>query len=145
MEEIFQGIIKVLWQIIVPLVGFFLILDLLGGRKVLRNIVHLYRQHKEPFDKENATLIFENTGIHPDFIKTLYRLYYRNPHLQGERLVSFTFPLTASEMKMVSLLVYNNGYSVRSLQMPEGTHEHKRTPHTFTIENQPNDEERTME
>ncbi len=117
------------------LLGFIL---LLAGGIFLHHLIRIVGCNilkKEPLDEQNIETIISKTGIQREFIETIYKVSCANPQMYGENCISFSMPLTREEVQMMTTIVYRFGYAINSVSMPEGTHEHKRTTHTFVIEN----------
>ncbi len=126
---------KILLGFVLLLVVGASLLDLIGKGRILKNLVDWYYRKKEPLNEQNIETIISKTGIQREFIETIYKVSRTNPTMYGENCISFSMPLTREEVQMVITIVYRFGYSINSVSMPGGTHDHKRTVHTFIIEN----------
>lgn len=118
-------------QTLLGLAVLVLLIDLFTGRRITRVLTGTY----ESFDEKNADVIVAKTGMQREFIKGLYRLNRHNPKMHDAKCISFSMAVNGREAQQVTLFVYGFGYAINSVSMPEGTHEYKRTMHTFIIEN----------
>lgn len=135
MDTSFVDTTLLVFKMFITLAGIALVVDFFWERRIYTNLTNLYYRKKEPFDEKNADLIVAKTGMQREFIKALYKISRRNPSMQGENCVSCSLSLNRGEVQQMMLLVFKFGYSINSVSMPEGTHEYKRTEHTFVIEN----------